>query len=130
MSGKVLLAGMAFRGVAAAALGAVFAFAAPASAEVNKLTVRYGAIPEPQLVAKEKGWFEQDLGIPINWITISGGANAIAAMQSGSLDIACGVGTPPIAAALAQDVPIRIFWIQDNAPEIPCREAGRGEERG
>jgi taurine transport system substrate-binding protein len=78
---------------------------------LSKLTIRYGAIPEPQLVAKAKRWFEQELGIPINWITISGGANAIAAMQSGSLDIACGVGTPPIAAALAQNVPLRIVWI-------------------
>jgi len=85
--------------------------------EASEITVRYGAIPEPQLVAKEMGWFEEALGIPINWVTISGGANAIAAMQSGSLHIACGVGTPPIAAALSQGVPLQIFWIQDNAPE-------------
>jgi taurine transport system substrate-binding protein len=104
--------------MAALLCGALASPALTAAAQtVDEITVRYGAIPEPQLVAKEKGWFEEELGIPINWITISGGANAIAAMQSGSLHIACGVGTPPIAAALAQGVPIRIFWIQDNAPE-------------
>jgi taurine transport system substrate-binding protein len=116
MSAQGRLSGLIARAIGPATLAAI-AYASHASAEVSELTVRYGAIPEPQLVAKEKGWFEQELGIPIDWITISGGANAIAAMQSGSLHIACGVGTPPIAAALAQGVPIRIFWIQDNAPE-------------
>jgi len=112
--GAVLLVGL---------LGLVLmAVSPPAGAQskkvsVDKLTIRYGNIPDAQLVAHQLGWFEQELGIPINWITISGGAATIAAMQSGSLDIGCGVGTPPIAAASAQGVPLRIFWIQDNAAE-------------
>lgn len=84
---------------------------------VEKLTVRYGPIADVQLMAQEMRLFEDALGIPIEWITINGGAATIAAMQGGSLDIGCGVGTPPIAAAAAQDVPIRVFWIQDDAAE-------------
>jgi taurine transport system substrate-binding protein len=104
------------------------------AAGLEKLTVRYGPIPEPQLVAHHKKWFDEELGIPVKWVTMNGGANALAAMQSGSLDIACGVGAPPIAAALAQGVPIRIFWIQDNAPESlvvnPAKVRSVAELRG
>ena len=84
---------------------------------VDKLTVAYGPIVEPQGVAHQLGWFEQDLGVPIDWITLNGGAATIAALQSGSLQIGCGTGTPPITAAVSQGIPLDLFWIQDNAPE-------------
>jgi taurine transport system substrate-binding protein len=38
-------------------------------------------------------------------------------LDAGSLDIACQVGPPPIAAVSSQGIPLKVFWIQDNAGE-------------
>ena len=84
---------------------------------LKKLTVRYGPIPDVQIMAQQLGWFEEELGVEIDWRSLNGGAATIAAMQSGALDIGCAVGTPPIAAAAAQGIPLKVFWIQDNAAE-------------
>lgn len=99
-----------------------------AALSVDELTVAYGIIPEPQGVAHQLGWFEEELGVPINWITLEGGAATIAAMQSGDVDIGCGTGTPPLTAGAAQGIPLAIFWIQDNAPQSLVVQADSGIE--
>ena len=95
-------------------LGAVGAIAlmAPfqaAQAQPEELTVAYFLEwPMPMMYAKEKGAYEEALGMPINWRSFETGTAMSAAMASGDVQISVSQGVPPfvVAASAGQDIQI------------------------
>jgi taurine transport system substrate-binding protein len=101
------------RTFASLAAGAVLAAVLPApavfSAEVT-LNIGYQPIVEPSRVPQANGTYEKVTGAKINWQKFDGGADVIAAIASGSLDIGY-VGSSPLAAAASRELPIETIAI-------------------
>src|ERR1051326_4877031 len=88
--------------------------AAPASAaglSVQSLTVGYYANPNPERIAQRKGWFDEALGIKVQWKPFESGAAMMAAISSGAIQFTCESGSPPIVAAAANGEPMQVFWV-------------------
>ncbi|WP_305987634.1 ABC transporter substrate-binding protein [Roseibium sp. MMSF_3544] len=79
----------------------------PATSAAEDLTVAYFLEwPMPFQYAKEKGLYEEALGVPINWVSFDTGTAMSAAMASGDVQIAVSQGVPPfvVAASAGQDI--------------------------
>jgi taurine transport system substrate-binding protein len=79
----------------------------PATSAAQELTVAYFLEwPMPFQYAKEKGLYEEALGVPINWVSFDTGTAMSAAMASGDVQIAVSQGVPPfvVAASAGQDI--------------------------
>ncbi len=79
----------------------------PATSAAQELTVAYFLEwPMPFQYAKEKGQYEEALGVPINWVSFDTGTAMSAAMASGDVQIAVSQGVPPfvVAASAGQDL--------------------------
>lgn len=88
-----------------AALGMVAGL--PATSAAQELTVAYFLEwPMPFQYAKEKGLYDEALGVPINWVSFDTGTAMSAAMASGDVQIAVSQGVPPfvVAASAGQDL--------------------------
>jgi taurine ABC transporter substrate-binding protein len=97
------------------ALGAATASAGQLS--VDSLTVGYYANPNPERIAQQKGWFDEALGLKVQWKPFQSGAAMMAAITSGAIQFTCESGTPPIVSAVANGEPMQIFWVNENAAE-------------
>ena len=71
------------------------AFLGPAQAQDLKITIGYQTVVEPSKVAQADGAYEK---ATIDWRKFDSGADVIAAVASGSVDIGY-VGSSPLAAA-------------------------------
>ncbi|WP_331376060.1 taurine ABC transporter substrate-binding protein [Sinorhizobium chiapasense] len=101
------------RTFAALAAGAMLAAAIPTSAAFSAevtLNIGYQPIVEPSRVPQANGTYEKVTGAKINWQKFDGGADVIAAIASGSLDIGY-VGSSPLAAAASRELPIETIAI-------------------
>lgn len=81
-----------------------------AFAEDVTLNIGYQPIVEPSRVPQADGTYEKVTGAKINWQKFDGGADVIAAIASGSLDIGY-VGSSPLAAAASRELPIETIFI-------------------
>lgn len=97
-----------------AALFATFAVAGLAAAGSARaettLNIGWQQIVEPSRVPQADGAYEKATGAKINWQKFDGGADVIAAIASGSLDIGY-VGSSPLTAAASREVPIETIFI-------------------
>ncbi|TDL81383.1 taurine ABC transporter substrate-binding protein [Palleronia sediminis] len=78
-----------------------------AQAQVDELTVAYFLEwPMPFQYAKQKGMYEEAMGIPINWVSFDTGTAMSAAMASGDVQLAVSQGVPPfvVATSAGQDL--------------------------
>ncbi len=93
-----------------AALGsAVFAVSLPKASAAEEITVAYFLEwPMPFQYAKEKGIYEEEMGVDINWVSFDTGTAMSAAMASGDVQIAVSQGVPPfvVATSAGQDLQI------------------------
>ncbi|SHJ63163.1 taurine transport system substrate-binding protein [Palleronia salina] len=94
-----------------AAAGAVSmtTFAAHAAEHSEGITVAYFLEwPMPFQYAKEMGTYEEEMGVPINWVSFDTGTAMSAAMASGDVQISVSQGVPPfvVAASAGQDIQI------------------------
>ncbi|MBN9053940.1 MAG: taurine ABC transporter substrate-binding protein [Rhizobiales bacterium] len=94
---------------ATAALAMAVSFGA-AHAEDVTLNIGYQPIVEPSRVPQADGTYEKVTGARINWQKFDGGADVIAAIASGSLDIGY-VGSSPLAAAASRELPIETIFV-------------------
>lgn len=94
---------------ATAALAMAASFGA-AHAEDVTLNIGYQPIVEPSRVPQADGTYEKVTGARINWQKFDGGADVIAAIASGSLDIGY-VGSSPLAAAASRELPIETIFV-------------------
>ncbi len=84
---------------------------------VSSLTVGFFRNPNPERVAQDKGWFADEMGVPVKFKEFTTGADMITGLSSNAIQLACGAGSPPVATAAAQGIPVEIFWVLENAAE-------------
>ncbi len=85
-------------------------FAVPSLADGLKLTIGYQTVVEPSKVAQADGLYEKALGATIDWRKFDSGADVIAAIASGAVDIGY-VGSSPLAAAASRELPIETIFV-------------------
>jgi taurine transport system substrate-binding protein len=82
----------------------------PAAAQDLKLTIGYQTVVEPSKVPQANGDYEKALGATIDWRKFDSGADVIAAIASGAIDIGY-VGSSPLAAAASRELPIETIFV-------------------
>lgn len=90
--------------------------ATAASAADNELTIAYQTTVDPAKVAQVDGLYEKATGWKINWRKFDSGADVIAAIASGSVDIGY-VGSSPLTAAASRELPIETIFIASQIGE-------------
>lgn len=83
--------------------------------EMNKpeeINIAVQAIPNDELVAKAKGWYESELGVKVNLKQFDSGRDINTAFASKSVDIAI-IGTTPVSIGISTGIPYEVFWIHD-----------------
>ncbi|WP_454915962.1 taurine ABC transporter substrate-binding protein [Xanthobacter sediminis] len=93
----------------AALVGAALLSGLPARAE-TKLTVAYQATVEPSKVPQADGTYDKAVGGTVDWRKFDSGADVIAAIASGGVDIGY-VGSSPLAAAASRELPIKTIFV-------------------
>lgn len=108
------LVAAALFGVAVVAIVAAGGSGEDASAEElpEEIVIGYQTIPNGEIIAKNLGWHEEALGIPVRWVQIDSGRDLNTAIAAGSIDLGLG-GSSTTVAAIAQGVPGEVFWIYD-----------------
>ena len=93
-----------------AALAATVAVPALALAAAGHISIGYQLMVNPWKVAIADKAFSKATGYTIDWHQFSSGSQAINALASGAVQITS-VGSVPLAAAVTNGVPARLFWI-------------------
>ncbi|MDC9826238.1 taurine ABC transporter substrate-binding protein [Devosia sp. ZB163] len=86
------------------------------SALGGDLKIGWQQIVEPSRVPQAAGAYEKATGANITWNQFGGGADVVAAIASGSIDIGY-VGSSPLTAAASQELPIETIFIVGNIAE-------------
>lgn len=76
----------------------------------SKINIGYQTVVEPSKVPQADGEYEKATNAHINWRKFDSGADVIAAIASGDLDIGY-VGSSPLAAAASRELPIETFFV-------------------
>lgn len=84
--------------------------------QASDLRIGWQQIVEPSRVPQAEGVYERATGLNIIWNQFGSGADVIAAIASGSLDIGY-VGSSPLTAAASQELPIQAIYIVGNIAE-------------
>jgi len=101
---KAALAVLLLSGVSASAAMAV------------DLRIGWQPIVEPSRVPQADGAYEAATGANVTWSRFEGGADVIAAIASGSIDIGY-VGSSPLTVAASQQLPIETIFVVGNIAE-------------
>ncbi len=80
------------------------------AAEGTRITIGYQTVVEPSKVPQADGTYEAATKATIDWRKFDSGADVIAAIASGSIDIGY-VGSSPLAAAASRDLPIQTIFV-------------------
>ena len=121
MQRKLLTAALAAAALVGTALGA---------AAADAVVIGYQTTIDPAKVAQADGLYEKEFGREVDWRKFDSGADVIAAIAGGSLDIGF-VGSSPLAVAASNKVPIETFFIADligDAEQLVVRN-GSGIEK-
>lgn len=78
----------------------------------KKIVIGYQAIPNGQIISKEYNWFEESIGIPVQWVQINSGSELNVGLAAGSIDIGLS-GSSGVAAGIANDIPFDVIWVHD-----------------
>jgi taurine transport system substrate-binding protein len=89
---------------------AIVATVSWAAAEDLKITIGYQTVVEPSKIPQADGVYEKALGATIDWRKFDSGADVIAAIASGAIDIGY-VGSSPLAAAASRELPIETIFV-------------------
>lgn len=79
-------------------------------AEDLKITIGYQTVVEPSKVPQADGAYEAATKASIDWRKFDSGADVIAAIASGAVDIGY-VGSSPLAAAASRQLPIETIFV-------------------
>lgn len=81
-----------------------------------ELRIGWQPIVEPSRVPQADGDYEKATGATITWNRFEGGADVVAAIASGSIDIGY-VGSSPLTVAASQQLPIEAIYVVGNIAE-------------
>lgn len=98
------------------AVALAFGLMLATGAQAVDLRIGWQQIVEPSRVPQAEGVYEKATGANITWSQFGGGADVVAAIASGSLDIGY-VGSSPLTAAASQELPIQAIYIVGNIAE-------------
>jgi len=84
-----------------------------ASAQAVELKIGWQQIVEPSRVPQASGAYEKATGATITWSQFGSGADVVAAIASGAIDIGY-VGSSPLTAAASQQLPVETIWVVGN----------------
>ncbi len=101
---SLALAGIALSGLGVQAASAV------------DLRIGWQPIVEPSRVPQADGSYEAATGANVTWNRFEGGADVVAAIASGSIDIGY-VGSSPLTVAASQQLPIETIFVVGNIAE-------------
>ncbi|MDN0083570.1 taurine ABC transporter substrate-binding protein [Crenobacter sp. SG2305] len=109
------------RHLIAIAIATATGWVAPGLAQAadSPIVIGYQTGVDPSKVAQADGLYEKAIGKPLQWKKFESGAEVIAALASGSVQIA-DLGSSPLAAATTRQRPIKTFLI---VAEIGSSEA-------
>ncbi len=82
----------------------------PARAESVTAVIAWQPIVEPSRVPQAEGAYEKATGASIEWTRFESGADVVAAIASGAVDIGY-VGSSPLAAAASRELPIETIFV-------------------
>lgn len=94
----------------------------PSAAMAVDLRIGWQQIVEPSRVPQAAGDYEKATGATITWNQFGSGADVIAAIASGSIDIGY-VGSSPLTVAASQQLPIETIYIVGNIAEAEALAA-------
>jgi taurine transport system substrate-binding protein len=86
------------------------------AANAVDLRIGWQPIVEPSRVPQADGAYEAATGANVTWNRFEGGADVIAAIASGSIDIGY-VGSSPLTVAASQQLPIETIFVVGNIAE-------------
>ena len=95
---------------ALAGAAALLASATQPGQAADRAVIGYQTVVEPSKVAQADGLYEKALGATIDWRKFDSGADVIAAIASGAVDIGY-VGSSPLAAAASRELPIETIFV-------------------
>ncbi len=81
---------------------------AQAAADMPALTVGYFKGPNPESVGQKYGLFASN----IRFSSVESGVTAFQEMVGGSMQLAGGIGTPPLALALLKSMPLKVIYVE------------------
>ncbi|MFD1199925.1 taurine ABC transporter substrate-binding protein [Brucella gallinifaecis] len=84
--------------------------AGPTWSADTEINIGYQTVVEPSKVPQADGEYEKAINAKINWRKFDSGADVIAAIASGGIDIGY-VGSSPLAAAVSRELPIETFFV-------------------
>lgn len=89
---------------------------------IEKLNVTYVTSPlnVPSIVEKQNKFFEENLGVPVNYAEITSGADQTQALASGDVDILYALGGSSAVSAYAGGADIKIINMYSRAPKAFC----------
>lgn len=73
--------------------------AAEKTGKPEEIVIGYQIIPNGEIIAKDLGWHEEELGVPIKWVQINSASELNTAIAGGSVDFGL-AGSSGIAAGL------------------------------
>ncbi|MBW4079898.1 aliphatic sulfonate ABC transporter substrate-binding protein [Paenibacillus sp. S150] len=82
------------------------------SAKPESVTIGYQDIPNDEIVAKAKDWYEDALGVPVNFKKFDSGRDVNTAFASKSIDIGL-LGSTPASVGITTGLEYEVFWIHD-----------------
>jgi taurine transport system substrate-binding protein len=100
--------------------------AALAQAKPEKVVIGYQDIPNEEIIAKQLGWHEKEMGVKVDWKKFDSGRDVNTAIAAGSVDIGL-VGSSPAAAGLSSGVPYEVIWIYDVIAENEALVVKKGK---
>ena len=92
----------------------VDATASAASVNAGPIAIGYennGA--DPSIISVANHYFEREMGRDVRLKLFSSGPAALTSLASGQLPFMCGLGMPPVIAAIAQGVPLQVVFNQE-----------------
>ena len=98
------LAAFAVAGLAVAATGSPSAAAEPEAVRV----AYFEEWPTANQAAQIEKWYDETLGVPVDWRPFDTGVEMAAAMVAGEIDIAYSMGAVPFALAVTDGAPIKV----------------------
>ncbi len=92
--------------------------------EPRQVTIGFQSIPNGEIVAKQLGWHEEHMGVPVRWVEFNSGSELNAAVAAGSVDMGLG-GSSTTVAAIAGGVEAEVIWIYNIIGENEALVVGR-----
>lgn len=86
------------------------------SDNASPVNIAYQTGIDPAKVAQADKTYEKDTNRTINWRKFDTGADVVAAISSGSIDIG-NIGSSPLAAAATKQVPLEVFLVTSEIGE-------------